>query len=149
MSGNRWTTVDPALFVEKADGSCDLPKLTEKDTKKKRLKYGNTMVHDPYYGWFDSRGEHERWYKLLRMEEYGLISELKRQVPYVLCDAEVINGLQLHKIAYKADFQYMEDGQLIVEDYKSSYTVKLKEWRLKKALFVSRYPDIVLREEIK
>ena len=77
------------------------------------------------------------------------ISELKRQVPYVLCDAEDCRGMKLHKITYKADFQYIENGQLIVEDYKSTFTAKLKEWRLKKALFHYRYPEIILREEIR
>lgn len=148
MSGNRWDQVDPDLFVKKSDGTCDLPKSLTAQTKKKRSKYGNTTMQDPQYGFFHSKGEQRRWYDLLWLQQAELITELSRQVPYVMCDAEEVNGLQLHKITYIADFQYVEDEQLIVEDYKSKYTVNLKEWRLKKALFIYRYPEIILRETI-
>jgi len=39
MRGNRWATVDPSLFVEKDDGTCDMPKMidgkgtTDNDTR--------------------------------------------------------------------------------------------------------------------
>ena len=97
MSKNHWKTVDPSLFIEKKDGSCDKPKFLN---TKKLLKYRNNPIHDPDYGFFHSSGENARWHVLLCLEQQGFISELKRQVPYVLCDAEDCRGMKLHKITY-------------------------------------------------
>ena len=52
MSGNRWPAVDPDIFTENADGTCDMPKTETLIKTAKRLKYGNTIIHDSKYGIF-------------------------------------------------------------------------------------------------
>lgn len=82
----------------------------------------------------DSRKEARRWYELTLLERAGVISELRRQVKFVLIPAQVeaveryspTTGKRLkdgtrtieRECAYIADFVYKQDGNLVVEDVK-------------------------------
>lgn len=74
---------------------------------------------------FDSEGEAERWPVLLEQQRLGLISNLERQktIP------AVINGKVVFR--YKCDFRYMRGGKRVVEDYKSEFTRRLPDYRIK------------------
>lgn len=99
---------------------------------------------------FDSQKELDRWEMLQIMEQRGQISELQRQVPYVLVPSQYIKVLKTVRkkevlkdkrveapITYKADFQYrLPDGKLIVEDVKSEITRKLPEYVMKRKLML-------------
>lgn len=91
----------------------------------KRSKYGAVKTR---FGEevFDSRKECERWIALRRLQQAGEISDLERQVSYVLTVAGVKVG------AIRPDFRYRRNGQLVVEDVKSKPTMTpLFKWKAK------------------
>lgn len=76
-------------------------------------KYGNRRVNTPD-GWFDSQRELKRWEELKLLERAGKITNLQRQVRY-----ELIPKIgRLRAIHFVADFQYEENGKIVVEDSK-------------------------------
>lgn len=99
---------------------------------------------------FDSNKEYHRWELLQSLEQQGKITNLKRQVEYILVPAqyeqvlkkirkkEVLKDKRVEApITYKADFVYnLPDGKLIVEDVKSNYTRKLPEYIIKRKLML-------------
>ena len=97
---------------------------------------------------FDSRKEYGRWCALRLMERAGEITDLRRQVKYVLIPAQygpatvgprggVKRGALLEReCAYIADFVYQKDGQTVVEDAKG---VRTPEYVLKRKLMLERY----------
>jgi len=76
---------------------------------------------------FASRAEARRYGDLSLLLNAGLISELVCHPKFEI----KINGM--HVCYYVADFQYLEGGELVVEDVKSAATVT-KLYRLKKKL---------------
>lgn len=103
-------------------------------------KYGakRTQGADGY--WFDSKREAERWGELRMMERAGYISELKRQVGFVLAPAVRMGARQRLKPAMKliVDFQYrdLKTGQMVLEDTKG---VETEAFRIKLHLLKDRY----------
>lgn len=97
---------------------------------------------------FDSRKEARRYQELLLMQRAGVISELRRQVKYVLIPTyyETVerygkNGQRLkdgrkvleYECSYVADFVYEEDGKTVVEDTKG---FKTKDFIIKRKLML-------------
>ena len=79
---------------------------------------------------FDSVKEYQRWGELRILERAGRISDLRRQVKYVLLPAQRDKAGRLleRECAYIADFVYQMDGKEVVEDVKgytkgTAYTV--------------------------
>lgn len=68
------------------------------------------------------------------MAKSRLITDLKRQVKFVLIDKSKWGRV----ITYVADFTYLKDGKLVVEDTKSKAT-KTRLYCLKKRLLAERY----------
>lgn len=93
---------------------------------------------------FDSKKEYNRYLELMIYQQGGVISDLKRQVPFVICDkVKDENGRTLQRESkYIADFTYVKDGQLVVEDAKG-YRTDL--YKLKKKLMLERY-GIAIKE---
>lgn len=98
----------------------------------------------------DSRKEANRWCELLLLQRCGAISDLQRQVKFVLIPAQtetfprygkrgnrLADGERIveKECAYVADFVYTENGKKIVEDTKSDAT-KTKEYRIKRKLML-------------
>lgn len=85
---------------------------------------------------FDSRKEARRWVELSRMQAAGEIYELRRQVTFELAPAARLSPdfKQKPAIRFIADFVYVRDGKMIVEDTKSVATRNLPVYRLKKHL---------------
>lgn len=77
---------------------------------------------------FQSTKEGARYGELLLLERNLIIHDLQRQVPFQI----KVNGVKVCR--YIADFTYMQDGKLQVEDVKSEHTKKLPVYRLKKKL---------------
>lgn len=70
---------------------------------------------------FDSQREAKRWCDLLALEGDGWISQLERQVTYVLAPPVTLHGETRKKTAlrYVADFRYRDrQGAIVVEDAK-------------------------------
>lgn len=87
-------------------------------------------------GRFDSTGEWDRWRELLLLQRAGVISELRRQVPFIL---ESRSGAKIGKLVM--DFVYVEKGQKIASDFKG-FTTDLARWKLNH--FSADYPDYTL-----
>ncbi len=81
----------------------------------------------------DSGREAKRWSTLVTMQKAGLIKDLERQVTYAFGTGDdVVRYVDSkRRMLYKADFRYVEDGALVVEDAKG---MKTREYLIKKAL---------------
>lgn len=109
-------------------------------------KYRNTprQVGDEKYR---SKREMERHQILLLLQKAGRISQLRREVPYVLAPAVKIAGKTKPALRYYADFVYLEHVtpgfvKTIVEDAKG---VRTEVYRIKRHLMASVH-GIEIRE---
>ena len=116
-------------------------------------KYRNRKVtHDGMV--FDSVKEWRRWCELRLLEQTGAITNLRRQVKYILVptqrEPDIIGkrgGKKLGKViekevAYYADMVYTENGETVVEDTKG---VRTKDYIIKRKLMLFTY-GIRIRE---
>lgn len=86
---------------------------------------------------FDSVKEYSRWCELKLLERAGEITELRRQVKFVLIPTQREDGKVIEREAsYIADFVYRENGELVVEDVKG---FKTPEYVLKRKLMLFRF----------
>lgn len=116
--------------------------------KRKKNKYGNhEVVRDGMK--FQSTLEAERWRFLLKKQEEGVISDLETQKTFVLIPTqykEVRKQLKTKvridvRVAerdcrYIADFVYKKGDKVVVEDTKSSATVKKESYVIKRKLLL-------------
>lgn len=83
---------------------------------------------------FDSKKEAKRYQELRILEKAGEITDLRRQVKFVLIPSQRIDGRVAERaVEYKADFVYTQDGQTIVEDTKGFRT---KDYIIKRKLML-------------
>lgn len=83
---------------------------------------------------FDSKREHARYQELLMMQRQRSISNLRRQVEYILVPSQRdANGKAIRAVKYIADFVYDMGGKQIVEDVKG---VRTKDFILKAKLML-------------
>ena len=81
---------------------------------------------------FDSVKEYHRWGCLKLLERAGKIKDLKRQVKFELIPKQ--DGERA--CYYIADFTYMENGELVVEDCKG---FKTDVYKIKKKLMLMEH----------
>lgn len=108
----------------------------------KRRKYGNRTISNAL-GEFDSKGEYQRWLFLLDAQKSGLITNLRRQVEYILLPTQYkteivhlktkdkeVQRVAERAVTYIADFVYEKDGIVVAEDFKGfpddKYPIKRK-----------------------
>lgn len=109
---------------------------------RKKNKYGavKTMADGIV---FDSKREAARYLELKVMQKAGEIHDLEMQPVYTLQQSFRDNQGNVHRaITYRADFQYYQNGEVVVEDVKGKETAVFK---LKKKLFIKKYPELILR----
>lgn len=94
---------------------------------------------------FDSKKEAKRYQELLLLEKAGAIQNLQMQVRYVLIPTQrepdtigARGGIHKGKViekecAYVADFIYLENGKMVVEDTKGMRT---KDYVIKRKLML-------------
>ena len=104
-------------------------------------KYGNKKVLINGIK-FDSKKEANRYYELLLLQKSGEISNLELQPKFLLQEGFKKNGKTYRKIEYIADFKYIENGKIIVEDVKGFST---EVFKLKNKLFEYKYPKLELK----
>ena len=92
-------------------------------------KYGNRKLKAPDGQVFDSVKEFHRWGCLRLLERAGAIQNLQRQVKYELIPKQ--DGERACN--YIADFTYIENGKLVVEDVKG---VRTDAYKIKKKLML-------------
>lgn len=102
------------------------------------MKYGNKKYTVDGIT-FDSIREAHRYQELKALEKAGIIHELKRQVTFVLIPTQREESTEVYKTgskkgkpkegeiiekqcSYRADFTYLENGSLVVEDAKGMRT---------------------------
>ena len=93
---------------------------------------------------FDSKAEARRYGQLIMLERAGHISQLERQITFVLADAVILNGRKKPALRYVADFKYYDFKKLdfVVEDVKGVITPL---FRVKQHLMKSRHGiDVVV-----
>lgn len=78
---------------------------------------------------FDSKREAARWGELQILQRAGVISQLKRQVKFDLVPP--LSGER--GVSYYADFTYLQNGKLVVEDAKG---YKTPEYIIKRKLML-------------
>lgn len=111
-----------------------------------RNKFGARKIRNAY-GEFDSRAEWNRYIELLDMQRRGLINGLQRQVKYEIIPAitktvemqlktktKYVERVDEKAAHYTCDFQYFQDGVLVIEDAKSEATRKEKDYVLRRKL---------------
>lgn len=114
---------------------------TCKGMYKIKSKYHNTKTEiDGII--FDSKKEAKRYKELLLLQKAGIITDLKRQVPYTLIPSFNLNKKKYRPMTYKADFVYKENNKEVVEDVKGMRT---DIYQLKKKLMAYIY-QIEIRE---
>lgn len=94
---------------------------------------------------FDSKKESLRYLDLKRKQELGQISDLELQPSFTLQEKFKRDGKTYRPIVYVADFRYVENGKVIVEDVKG---FKTKDYILKKKMLLYKYEDFEFREVI-
>lgn len=100
------------------------------------MKYHNTKTKMDGYT-FDSKREANRWLVLKAMEESGEISDLRRQVRFILINGQRWSDGRKHRdVCYIADFVYFNNGRTVVEDCKG-YRTDL--YRIKRELMKERF----------
>ena len=97
---------------------------------------------------FDSKKESLRYLELKRKQELGQISNLELQPSFELQEKFKRDGKTYRPITYIADFKYVEDGKVIVEDVKSYFTAKNDLYKMKKKMLLYKYEGFEFREVI-
>lgn len=86
---------------------------------------------------YDSKKEARRHEELMLLENTGQITNLERQVKYVLIPSQRIDGKVVEReVGYVADFRYTKDGKVVVEDVKSEITRKEPKYIIKRKLML-------------
>lgn len=92
---------------------------------------------------FDSKKEGLHYLELKRRQELGEISDLELQPSFLLQEKFKRDGKTYRPITYIADFRYVEEGKVIVEDVKG---FKTPEYKIKKKLLLYKYEGFEFRE---
>ena len=94
-----------------------------------------TEIIDGYR--FDSKGEIERYGQLKIKLNVGQIQDLQVHPAYVVIEVFIdASGKKHPQTKFTPDFQYYQDGKLIVEDVKPVMTYYTKKNRIKKRKFL-------------
>jgi len=118
-----------------------------------RRKYGNKKITAGSGQVFDSKKEYRRWVELSLLERAGEITNLQRQVPFLLIPEQRAPSTEVYKkgsragqpkpgpvlerrVVYIADFVYQQNGEAVVEDTKG---IKTKEYIIKRKLLLYQY----------
>ena len=114
---------------------------------------------------FDSKKEAKRYSELLLLEKAGAITELQRQVKYILIPAQREFSNEIYtkgknkglpkpgkllerECTYTADFVYKENGRIVVEDvkgYRDPSSAGHAKYIIKRKLMLHKY-GIRIRE---
>lgn len=115
------------------------------ETKSGKIPHVKVKVGDEE---FDSIGEHDRYIELLLMQKAGIISDLECHPSYeVLPKQETPAGKQnFRNVIYTPDFRYKRDGKEIVEEVKSVFSRKEKDYVLRRKMLY--YTKGIYVEEI-
>lgn len=118
-----------------------------------KRKYGNKKITAGNGQVFDSKKEYRRYCELTLLERAGEITNLQRQVHYLLIPEQRAPSTEVYKrgpragqpkpgpvlerkVTYIADFVYEQNDKIVVEDTKG---LRTKEYVIKRKLLLYRY----------
>lgn len=107
----------------------------------------NAQNHGKVLETYGSVKEYNRWNELKLFEKAGKVSNVRRQVPFILQDEYESSDSKKHKaIYYVADFVYERDNKHIVEDVKgqdkkTGKHLTTSTFRIKWKLLQAKYPE--------
>jgi hypothetical protein len=101
-----------------------------KVSRKQDRTWNNTI--------FDSKKEMCRYITLRKKELRNEIQNLELQPKFVLQEKFRFQGKGIREISYKADFRYIENDRIYIEDVKG---YKTEIYKLKIKMFYSKYRD--------
>lgn len=107
-------------------------------------KYNNRRVTEDGIT-FDSIAERNRYRELRILERAGEISGLEVHVKYELQPSFKRDGKTIRAITYEADFRYVENGAVILEDVKGGKATQTQVFAIKSKMLQFKYPDVELR----
>jgi len=110
---------------------------------KRRNKFNNIITRLEGYV-FQSKVEANHYILLKFRQARKEIKNLRVHPKYILLDKKPGQ----RALTYSADFEYVEQGRVVVLDVKSVATQKKQHYRDKVKLFKDRYPDLIFVEEI-
>lgn len=88
---------------------------------------------------FRSKKERQRYFELMDLLKSGVISDLKLEPQFTLIEGyKKPNGDRVKRMRYTADFSYIRDGKLVVEDVKSRPT-KTTSYQIRKNMMKDKY----------
>ncbi len=90
---------------------------------------------------FDSRAEYRRYCELLLLQRAGAITDLQVHPTFTLLDSETWNGKRYGKVTFTPDFQYIENGKIIVEDVKGGKATQTRDFKLRLRLWILNHPE--------
>ena len=109
-----------------------------------RNKYHNVRVVNNGHV-FDSKTESSFYNYLLFLQKAGEVKRIRLQVPYILQRAFVRGGKKYAAIKYVADFVVTYgDGHIEVIDVKGSKAMITQVFKLKRKMFLKKYPNKTL-----
>jgi len=91
---------------------------------------------------FDSQREGKRYDELKLLVRAGEITDLRIHPKYKLIPSVMVSGKKKGVRHYVADFEYIENGKVVVEDVKG-YITKLADWKMQQ--FQWQYPKADFR----
>jgi len=92
---------------------------------------------------FASKKEAKRYGELQLLLKAGEITDLILQPRFILQEKFTVRSEKIRAIEYVGDFQYIYNGETIVEDVKGMLT---EVFKLKSKMFKYKYQDIILKE---
>lgn len=118
-----------------------------------KRKYGNKKITAGNGQVFDSKKEYRRYCELTLLERAGEITNLQKQVHYLLIPEQRAPSTEVYKrgprtgqpkpgpvlerkVTYIADFVYEQNGEPVVEDVKG---LRTKEYVIKRKLMLYTY----------
>lgn len=97
---------------------------------------------------FDSHAERDRYCELRLLERAGEIESLTVHPVYTLQDAFMDGSGKKHRaIEFVPDFQYIDDGQTIVEDVKGGSATITPLFRVKVKMLLYQHHSIEFKIE--
>ena len=116
-----------------------MEEIADEENIEKKSKYSSAKTDIDGIR-FDSKKEAEFYAELRLREKIGEITHLRLQPRYLLQEAFRYDGKHYREMEYVADFEYIEDGKVVVVDVKG---FKTAVYMLKKKLFLYKYGDKV------
>jgi hypothetical protein len=103
-------------------------------------KYHAVKVHR-YGHTFDSKAEYRRYCELLLLQRAGEITDLQIHPTFTLLDGCIWNGRRFSAIKFTPDFQYRENGKIIIEDVKGGKATQTRDFKLRLRLWILNHQD--------